>query len=221
LVTFAFVPTVAEGAVARGSGETSTIAADVSKTNAAKEAEAFVQTSIDRGYSILDNKELRPEERRRQFREFLLSIVDTRRVALFTLGGYTRMASESDINAFSAAYDDFVAAMYQGYFDWYTGQGLRVSNSAVRSQDDVVVYADIVGPNGARQFKVGFRVRRNEGRQNIVTDLQFEGVWLALNQRADFTTFLQQHGGNFAALTTELGKRTQRFKEAWAPPPKR
>jgi ABC-type transporter MlaC component len=191
---------------------------DISDAHKANGAEAFVQVSIDRGYRILNNKGLSATDRQMQFREFLSSITDTKRVALFTLGTFARPASQSDLDRFLTAYDEFAAAMYQGYFDWYTGQSLRVVNSVVRSQDDVVVYADVIGPNGTPQFKIGFRVRKDAAQKNIVTDFQFEGVWLALNQRADFTSFLQQNKGDFALLSAELQKRTQRFKEAWAPP---
>jgi ABC-type transporter MlaC component len=184
----------------------------------ANEAETFVQKSIDRGYQILNNKELSASERQAQFRTFLNSITDTKRVALFTLGTFVRTASKEDLDRFLTTYDEFAAAMYQGYFDWYTGQSLRVVNSTARAADDVVVYADVIGPNGAPQFKVGFRVRKDSAGKDIVTDFQFEGVWLALNQRSDFTSFLQQNRGNFALLTSELEKRTQRFREAWAPP---
>src|SRR5262245_53147802 len=126
---------------------------DVSDAHKASEAETFVQSSIDRGYRILNNKELGAADRQMQFREFVSSITDTNRVALFTLGAYARSASQGDVDRFLAAYEEFAAAMYQGYFDWYTGQSLRVVNSVVRSQDDVVVYADVIGPNGAPQFK--------------------------------------------------------------------
>ena len=184
----------------------------------ANDAESFVQTSIDRGYQILNNKELSATERQVQFRTFLNSITDTKRVALFTLGTFARNAPQADLDRFFVTYDEFAAAMYQGYFDWYTGQSLRVVNSAARAADDVVVYADVIGPNGAPQFKVGFRVRKDSAGKSIVTDFQFEGVWLALNQRSDFTSFLQQNKGNFTLLSTELEKRTQRFREVWAPP---
>ena len=191
---------------------------DVATAAPANDAEAFVQTSIDRGYQILNNKALSAAERQVQFRAFLNSITDTKRVALFTLGTYARSASQADTDRFFATYDEFAAAMYQGYFDWYTGQSLRVVSSAARAADDVVVYADVIAPNGAPQFKVGFRVRKDSAQKNIVTDFQFEGVWLALNQRSDFTSFLQQNKGNFTLLSAELEKRTQRFREAWAPP---
>ena len=184
----------------------------------ANDAETFVQTSVDRGYQILNNKQLSGMERETQFRDFLNSITDTKRVAVFTLGTYARSGSKDEIDRFLVAYDAFAAAMYQGYFDWYTGQSVRVVNSTVRAADDVVVYCDVIGPAGTPQFKVGFRVRKDSSQKNILTDFQFEGVWLVLNQRSDFTSFMQQNKGNFGLLTTELEKRTQRFKEAWAPP---
>lgn len=194
------------------------VTARVATAAPANDAEAFVQTSVDRGYQILNNKALSATDRQVQFRTFLNSITDTKRVALFTLGTYARNASKEDIDRFFMTYDEFAAAMYQGYFDWYTGQSVRVVNSAVRAPDDVVVYCDVIGPSGTPQFKVGFRVRKDSSQRNILTDFQFEGVWLVLNQRSDFTSFLQQNKGNFPLLTTELEKRTQRFKEAWAPP---
>ena len=189
-------------------------------TPAPADIEAFVQSSINRGYTILNDKKLNADQREEQFRDFLSSITDTKRVALFTLGEFSRTASESDLNGFLDAYDDFAAAMYQGYFNWYTGQSLRVSNSVTRSADDVVVYADVVQPDGSKKYKVGFRVRKDGAQKDIVTDFQFEGVWLALNQRADFTAYLQQHKGNFTLLTEELKKRTEHFREVWAPPKK-
>jgi ABC-type transporter MlaC component len=184
----------------------------------ANDAEIFVQTSVDRGYQILNNKQLSGMEREKQFRDFLNSITDTKRVAVFTLGTYARSGSKDEIDRFLVAYDAFAAAMYQGYFDWYTGQRVRVVSSTVRAADDVVVYCDVIGPAGTPQFKVGFRVRKDSAQKNILTDFQFEGVWLVLNQRSDFTSFMQQNKGSFGLLTAELEKRTQRFKEAWAPP---
>jgi ABC-type transporter MlaC component len=218
LMILAVVAAAAAGSVSTGTGTASAAAVNDGKADAAKQAEAFAQASIDAGYRILNDKSLGTEERRAQFRSFLLSVVDTDRVALFTLGTYARTASKSDLDRFLVAYEDFAAAMYQGYFDWYTGQILRVASSAARTPDDVVVYADVIGPNGAPQFKVGFRVRKNDAGKNVVTDFQFEGVWLALTQRSDFTAYLQQQRGDFNALVTEVQKRTQRFKEAWAPP---
>jgi phospholipid transport system substrate-binding protein len=189
-----------------------------SNAAAASEAETFVQTSIDAGFAILNNKQLDAREREKRFREFLFSLVDTKRIAAFTLGPYVRGASSGDMDKFLAAYDNFVAALFQGYFDWYKGEALRVSSSTARSADDVVVSADIVAPNGGRKFRTAFRVRLDSAGRKVVTDFQFEGAWFALSQRADFTAYMQRHDGDFAGLTAELDKRTQRFQKDWAPP---
>jgi ABC-type transporter MlaC component len=65
------------------------------------------------------------------------------------------------------------------------------------------VNCEVNGPN-AQPIKVAFRVRRSADGSPIVTDLQVEGVWLALLQRSDFSAFLQQNGGRIADLTADL-----------------
>jgi ABC-type transporter MlaC component len=46
-----------------------------------------------------------------------------------------------------------------------------------------------------------------------VTDINIEGAWLGLNQRADFTSYLQQHGGALALLSSELESRAKRLEK--------
>src|SRR2546423_715698 len=72
--------------------------------------------------------------------------------------------------------------------------------------DDVIVNAVVVNPHGDNQnaIRVGFRVRKTSDGRSIITDMQVEGIWLALSERSDFTGFLQQHGGSVAALTDHL-----------------
>src|SRR5690349_16810183 len=53
---------------------------------AANPAESFVQQNIDKGYEILNSTTLSDEQRRAQFRDFMLSLTDARRIGMFTLG---------------------------------------------------------------------------------------------------------------------------------------
>jgi phospholipid transport system substrate-binding protein len=55
-------------------------------------------------------------------------------------------------------------------------------------------------------------VRKNEAGGLVVTDLQVAGVWLALSQRADFTTYLQQHRGDIGVLSNELKLRAAQIR---------
>jgi phospholipid transport system substrate-binding protein len=185
---------------------------------AANPAEAFVQENIDRGYAILNNTGLSDEQRRTQFRDFMLSLTDSRRIGMFTLGPYANSASKEDIEAFMDAFSDYAVAIYESRLSKYKGQTLRVTGSAQRAADDVVVNTDVVDPStpNAQPIKAAFRVRRTAEGRPIITDIQIEGVWLALSQRSDFTGFLQQHGGRVAELTSDLRRQTQMLRSTAA-----
>jgi phospholipid transport system substrate-binding protein len=182
----------------------------------ANPAEAFVQENVDRGYEILNSTTLTPEQRRAQFREFMLSLTDPRRIGMFTLGRYVNGASKEDIEAFLNAFTDYAIAVYESRLSLYKGQTLRVTGSVERAADDVVVNAELVNPQAptAQPYRAAFRVRRTSDGRPIVTDMQVEGIWLALSQRSDFTGFLQQHGGRVSDLTADLQRQTRTLRNS-------
>jgi phospholipid transport system substrate-binding protein len=177
---------------------------------AADAAETFVQTRIEAGHAILQDPQLVPRQRQQKFRDFMLSITDMRRNALFTAGTYARDAREPDVATFIAAFTEFSVSFYERVLDSYARQTIRVTGSARHSEDDAVVNAEVVEPNGKTlPLKIAFRVRKNEHGDPILTDLQVEGAWLALNQRSEFMSFLQQHRGDIAQLSRELDRRAR------------
>jgi phospholipid transport system substrate-binding protein len=170
-------------------------------------AEAFVQQNVDRGYLILNNRGLSPEQRREQFKTFLLSLTDLHRIGLFTLGQYANKASPADLQAFDRAFTEYAVAVYETRLGKYTGQTLKVTGSMERAADDVIVNAVVTDPRGAsgqQPIHVAFRVRKTADGRPIITDMEVEGIWLALSERSDFAGFLQQHGGSVPALTDHL-----------------
>ena len=183
---------------------------------AANPAEAFVQQNIEKGYDILNSTTLSDEQRRAQFRDFMLSLTDARRIGMFTLGPYANSASKEDVEAFIDAFSDFAVAIYESRLSKYKGQTLKVTGSVQRAADDVVVSTDVINPAtpNAQPLRAAFRVRKTADGRPIVTDIQVEGVWLALSQRSDFTGFLQQHGGRVPDLTTDLKRQTQVLRNA-------
>jgi phospholipid transport system substrate-binding protein len=180
---------------------------------AANPAEAYVQQNIDRGYAILNNRGLAGPARRQQFRQFLLSLIDLKRIANFTLGPAGRSASDAEKSAFYEAFENYSVAVYDAQLSKYRGQTLRVTGSQMRSRDDVIVNAEVVNPNqpdGAR-IKVAFRVR-NSGGGMSVTDMNVEGVWLAISERADFESYLQRNDNSVPRLTARLNAAARRIE---------
>ena len=177
-------------------------------------AEAFVEDNVQKGLAILNNKSLSVAQRRSQFEAFLLGLTDMKRIADFTLGQYRRGASPADLAAFDAAFQNYATAVYQSYFAKYAGQTLKVTGSQARSGDDYIVQTALIDPNdrsGQQPLQVDFRVRTDTGKP-IVTDFSVSGIWLALEERDQFTSFLGQNGGNINTLISHLNDLAKQYR---------
>ena len=189
-----------------------TIVLHASSAFAVTQAEGFVQQNVDRGYTILNDSSLQAGQRHLQFRNFMLGLTDTNRIALFTLGQYANGASKTELDAFETEFTDFELTTYESLLSKFKGLTLKVTGSRQLAEDDIVVKVDVVrsnSANNAQPVKAAFRLRKAADGRLIVADIQVEGIWLSLVQRSDFTGFLQQHGGSIAALTDQLPNKVR------------
>ena len=174
-------------------------------------AEQFIADNVQKGLIILNNKTLTKDLRRAQFRDFLLGLVDVKVIADYTLGQYRRTATPADIGAFDDAFKDYAFAVYQVYFNKFSGQTLQVTGSYQLAADESVVKSIMVDPtksNEAKPLRVDFRVAAVHGHLAVI-DFAVEGVWLRETERSDFTSYLGQNSGNIALLTSSLRTKTQ------------
>ena len=176
--------------------------------------QSFVQENIEKGYSLLNNDSLSDAQRSAQFRNLMLSLVDTQRIGRFTLGPYANGVSPADLAAFENAFTDYALAVYETRLGQFKDVKIRVTGINQLAADDAVVNAELTGPALPTNdpIRVGFRVRSAAGGRRVLTDMEVEGVWLALWERSDFTSFLQQHGGNVAALTEHLRSQARQLE---------
>ncbi len=167
-------------------------------------AESFVDENIHKGLEILRDKRLSSVQRRDQFEGLLLTLVDVRRIGLFTLGQYRRSAPPEDVEAFINAFKNYAAAAYQSYFAKYTDQTLKVIGSTQRSPTDFIVQTNLVDPGSSQPpAEVDFRVRTDTGKP-VLVDVAYQGIWLSLEQRDQFVAFLGQNNGNVRSLIAHL-----------------
>lgn len=171
---------------------------------AASPAEEFVSVSIQKGFDILNDAKLSASERRQRFASFLLGLTDVRRVALFLLGSYAATAPAADLEAYVAAYQDYILSVYQSYFALYAGQTLKVVSSRERAPGDVIVSTTLVGGNA---LPIDFRVR-TDGASPLLMDVAVAGVWLGLAQRDQFMSVLSTNQGDVKKLAAQLRSLT-------------
>jgi phospholipid transport system substrate-binding protein len=171
-----------------------------------RDAETFAQGLIDRGVGILRNSA--DPQRRAKFREFILAYADARKTAMFTLGNYRRSASDADIEAFVKAFTDFATAVYESRLDQYKGQTLKVTGSIDNKPGDVTVNMVVVDPGVRDPLRVAFRLLGANGNYRFV-DVQVAGIWLSVEQRDQFASYLSQNGGSVPKLTAHLNSQAR------------
>ncbi|HEY8949691.1 MAG TPA: ABC transporter substrate-binding protein [Rhizomicrobium sp.] len=174
---------------------------------AATPAETFIQDNVQKGLAILKDSSLSTAARRTQFQSFLESLTDIHRIAVFTLGAAAKSAPPADVDAFAEAFRGYAAAVYQDQLAHYSGQTLKVTGSIQRAPGDYVVQTLVQEPNGSQaDDEVDFRVSDSGGKLQVI-DASVAGVWLALQERDQFTAFLAQHNNDVKALAADLQTR--------------
>jgi phospholipid transport system substrate-binding protein len=178
-------------------------------------AENYVRENVQRGLTILNNHTIPDTQRRAQFREFLTGLTDIRRIALFTLGAARRTATPQETEQFVDAFRDYAVAVYESRLSAYSGQALKVTGATERAPNDDIVTTVLVDPSGhASQgdpIEVDFRVLSDNGKP-VVIDASIAGVWLALEERDQFTAFLQENHDSLPALISHLQALTRRLR---------
>jgi len=179
---------------------------------AASPAEQFVADNVQRAMGILNNAQLAKEQRKTEFRDFLLGLTDIRAIGQYTLGQYRRGASPEDLAAFDATFKEYAMAVYQSYFAKYTGQTLQVTGSYALGGEETIVKTVVVDPKkpSPKPLEVNFRVQNNGGKF-VVVDFSVEGVWIRELERNDFTSYLGQNGGDLKALVAVLKRKTAQY----------
>lgn len=181
---------------------------------AANPAETYVSDNIQKGLAILNNKSLPTDQKRAQFESFLMTLTDMKRIAMFTLGQYRRGASPADLDAFAAAFQNYATAVYQSYFARYSGQTLKVTGSTERAPGDFIVASSLIDPadkSGQPPLEVDFRVRTDGGKP-VVVDFAVAGIWIALEERDQFTAFLGQNNGSIPTLIKHLSDLAKQYR---------
>ncbi len=178
--------------------------------------EEFVTAQIQSGLSIVADKSLSPASRKARIHDFLLSLLDTQRIALYALGPTKKTASQADIDSYCAAFREFTAASYASRLGGYDGQTLKVTGSTEHAPGDYVVFtqlADPADPPGTQEPNIDLRIVGENGKFYVV-DASIEGIWLGLAQRDDFQGFLHQHNNDVTALTHYLKDMTAKLESA-------
>ena len=168
-------------------------------------AEAFVQREASRALQILHGAS-GPQERA-EFRDFVNRNADVPRITEFVLGKYARILSPAQKAAFADAFRTYANGIYETRLGQYHGETLRVTGSTVRRPGDVIVTSQVVGGRQSQPVTVDWRVLGGGDSWKVV-DVNVVGIWLAITERQDFTSTLDNNRGDINVLIAQLRRQT-------------
>ena len=141
-------------------------------------------------------------------RRVLESYFDLAYMGRSTLGSYWNQATPAQRERFLKAFAIVEARSYAERFGQYRGQTITVGRITPRG-DGVSIVDSKLTQNSGDPVTVQWEVR-NDGQGLRIVDVRTEGVSMTMTRRADFVSFIRNHGGQVEALIDELEARAKR-----------
>lgn len=165
--------------------------------NAETAPEGLVEEAAEQATIFLEDGDISDNEARS-----IAHFLDVERIARFALGQHVRSMSESQYDAYILTFSRYLQAQLKDHLGQYGGGDINIESAVERSSSDVIVETSIAASDG-EDMDVNWRVRKRDGEWGIV-DVEAMGLWLAIEQRAQFTAKLDANGGDIDALISEI-----------------
>ncbi len=165
----------------------------------------FIRAVGQEAITSLTGKELTDKQRQEGFRTILVRTFEVPLIARFTLGRFWRRASEQQQKEFVRLFEDFVVQAYAARFKDYSGHTFTVGKVREIDERDSYVQSTLALKDG-RNIAVLWRVRGKSDPKII--DVVVEGVSMAITQRDEFASIINQKGGKVEGLIAALREKT-------------
>jgi phospholipid transport system substrate-binding protein len=138
-----------------------------------------------------------------EFERIFQRYSDTSYIAAYAMGVDARRASAAQKNAFSDAFQSYIAKKYGSRFREFIGGRLEVSGvKKVKKWYEVSCVAYL---RGQSPFEVTFHVSDRSGR-DLFFNMFIEGVNLLLTERTEIGAMIDRNGGDLDKMIADLKK---------------
>lgn len=179
-------------------------------------ATAFIQATGQELVGAINDARADLAARRQRVAAILRRAVDIEGVGRFILGRWWRQATPQEQQEYMKLFEETLIRNLSARFGEYQGVRFSLGRSQQRTEEDVLVNTIIERPNSA-PFALDWRVGEVGGQPKVV-DVIAEGTSLRLTQRSEYSSVIQQNGGQVSALLVamrrQIGQLAQREQGA-------
>ncbi|MEM9053956.1 MAG: ABC transporter substrate-binding protein [Pseudomonadota bacterium] len=142
------------------------------------------------------------QSERERVADAVLSHLDTRAIALFTLGRHGQSLPAAEKARFAAAFEAFLRRQIEANAHQFAGVQVDVIGTSARNSRDAIVTTRVLGAGDPLQVR--WRVIERGGKWSVV-DLEVAGIWLAIEQRAQVAAILGRPGADIEDVIAQFG----------------
>jgi phospholipid transport system substrate-binding protein len=186
---------------------TSTASAQTAAAVTDKSNEMFVKNLSDKAFAVLRDKSLKSADQQTKFRGLLRDGFALDVIGNAVLGRHRTTATPAQLQAFQAAFPDYVIRIYASRLTDYSDTVVTVTGSMpAGTRGDVSVKTSVSGKSVSQPVKADWRVRNIAGLGPKIIDLSLEGVSMVATQRDEFDARIQAKG--LDALINDIKNNT-------------
>lgn len=176
-----------------------------------EDAATFIRELGNQAIADLSDQSVPIDKRKERFRELVDEGFAMDTISRFVLGRYARVASDTEMREFRDVFLSVVTARFLPLFEGYSKDDFHVegAKSDPRSDKLFLVNTRVRSPRNDDFAKAGWRVQKRDGKLQIV-DVVAEGVSMAITLRSEYSSVIQQNGGQVSALIAKLEKKVEK-----------
>ncbi len=178
-----------------------------------QEGLAFIKGVSEKIMQDVSRSEESLSQKQETFREIFLDIIDLKKSIPFTLGRYARTASQEQMQSYSKALINNIVYTWTGRFCAYKDAELLFEEQKQNQTKDIFVTSYLQFPQSPDKVEVVWRLRSHKESFKL-SDIIVEGISMLMSYRGEYTSFLQQNGGDISALIKSLEEKNAALKKA-------
>ena len=168
---------------------------------------SYVMEMTTNAINTLTDKSISQNEKESQFGKLFDKNFDIPSISRFVLGKYWKQASLDQKKNFIKTFRNYVVKTYSSRFNEYSGEKLKLVNYENEKNPKIFLVHTILERQDAPVIKVDWRIGKKKDRF-VILDIIIEGISLAITQRSEFVSVIDQNEGSIDQLISLLKERT-------------
>ena len=167
---------------------------------------SYVISTTEKAIKTLTDESIDPQEKELRFGKLFDKNFDIPSISRFVLGKYWKSATTTQKKEFIVTFRNYIVKTYSSRFSEYTGEKLTLINSENESNPKLFIVHTALNREDAPPIKVDWRVGLKKDRY-VILDIIIEGISLAITQRSEFISVIDQNDGNVDNLIKLLKEK--------------